>query len=616
MVHAVLFDLDFTLCDASGGISHCIRCALSRMGHREPEPDEIRRSIGLSLPETYAFLTGDRDPSRADTFETYFLEEVPGNLTAGTQMFPAVPEVLGFLRRSGIKTGLVTSKYREAVVELLEANRLDALFDCIVCGDDVDEVKPDPAGLQLCCEKLQVTNYLYVGDSPVDFHAVRSHGVGEFIPVLSGATTADVFKGLGVEGALQCVAQLPEVVAQRIWQVQPHEYIRFQHDVEQMILGIGGYWSAPSAVLRVVEELGEFSSVLRAGDTEAIADELTDIFIITLCIANQYAAMLCERGDVLTNSDTLALKGTDALQLLPRFVELAGELARTVNAYDGDKPPKKDERRESVETWVARIHSLLWLGSYMLQIDLRARLVSKLEKAARRDRGRFTAKFDPSTSGAARTLRKLQASTNCPFARRAKVWGAREWDDSKSFAENVRAAADGLTRFARISRFEGLDVFAVVLPDRFGATVEDLATTTHKLLSTLVERDQEQVLQMERIEDPEWQFAFAGERFFITTHASCYPREHSRYAYGCGETVFAFHPEHSFDSPRFNVNGPVLHELVRKLFRDGGQPYDGSAAMRSKLEAAKYVKPVGLDSPIVRWWNTESESDDSTPLKE
>ena len=103
-----------------------------------------------------------------------------------------------------------------------------------------------------------------------------------------------------------------------------------------------------------------------------------------------------------------------------------------------------------------------------------------------------------------------------------------------------------------------------------------------------------------------WQFTFGGERFFVTTHAACYPRSHSRHAYGCGQTLFAFHPEHSFDSPRFNVNGPVFHNVVQKLFANNGQAYADGAAMRTRVEAAKYVKPLNLDDAVVEWWRTSS----------
>lgn len=603
LVNAVFFDLDFTLCDASPGIDHCIRHALVRMGDREPDAQAVKNSIGLSLPETYAFLTANRDPARAEIFETFFLKEVPGNLTAGTRIFPGVPNVLSFLRRHGIKTGLVTSKYREAVEELLETNGLDALFDCIVCGDDVAHAKPDPAGLQLCCERLQVDSYLYVGDSAVDFHAVRAHGAGEFLPVLSGTTTIEAFRDLGVELALPGIADLSAFVARRLWQVKPQEYAALQRDVEEMILGVGGYWGAPSAVMRVIEELGEFSEALRRRDSEAAAEELTDLFIITTCIANQYCAVLSERADIFAGADTgHGPVAGDALQLIPIFAELAGELARTINFYDGEKPPKPGERPMPVEAVIARIHALIWQASFLLQVDLRSALRAKLDKAAGRDRGRFATKFDPSTSGAVATLRQIQARTNCPFARRAKIWAAKEWDDSKPFETNVFAAAEGLARFARISRFEGLDVFAIALPDRLGATVEVLASTTAQLLNRLAELGTEQPLSAEVVQNPNWQFSFAGESFFVTTHAACYPPNHSRHHYGCGRTVFAFHPEHSFDSPRFNVNGPPIHDLVRTLFREGGQPYDVSAAMRSGLEAARYVKPIDLDAPVVEWW--------------
>ena len=59
----------------------------------------IRRSIGLSLPETYRFLTGDHGADAAEReFESHFLTAVPTHLTANTRLYPGVADTLAQLR--------------------------------------------------------------------------------------------------------------------------------------------------------------------------------------------------------------------------------------------------------------------------------------------------------------------------------------------------------------------------------------------------------------------------------------------------------------------------------------------------------------------------------------
>lgn len=606
MVQAVLFDLDFTLCDASDGIRLCVEHALTTMGKPLPEPERIRRSIGLSLPETYRFLTGDHGADAAEReFESHFLTAVPTHLTANTRLYPGVADTLAQLRGYGLRTALVTSKYREAVEELLERHALAPLFDCVVCGDDVSATKPSPEALALCCQTLDVDHYVYIGDSHVDLQAVSNHGQGHFLPVLTGTVARADFEQAGVTAAIEHIAAAPQALAERLWPA-PAAYGELQAQVDRMVSRLGGYWSAPSAMLRVIEELGELGAALRAGDVQEIADEMADLFIITTCLANQYCAVLPERHDVLAPEAVAALPALGAQDSLAALLEIAGELARRVNAYDGDKPPKASEAHETVEMLVARFHARLMRLGATLHLRITDQIQSKIDACMARDASRFASKFDPAASPVLTGFRHVQQQTSCPFAKRAKVWGAPQWDDGIGFAANVVAIAPHLRRFARISRHEGLDVFVVALPDHAGATLDALQESTFRLLDGFTRLEDSRGLVPDDVGVAGWQFTFGGERFFVTTHAACYPRSHSRHAYGCGQTLFAFHPEHSFDSPRFNVNGPVFHNVVQKLFANNGQAYADGAAMRTRVEAAKYVKPLNLDDAVVEWWRTSS----------
>ena len=58
IVRAVLFDFDFTLGDSAEAIVHCSRAAFADMGLEPAAPPAIRRTIGLTLQESFRVLIG------------------------------------------------------------------------------------------------------------------------------------------------------------------------------------------------------------------------------------------------------------------------------------------------------------------------------------------------------------------------------------------------------------------------------------------------------------------------------------------------------------------------------------------------------------------------------
>ena len=53
---AVLFDLDGTLTDPKLGITRCIQYALSELGYKPPEADELHWCIGPPLKDSFSQL--------------------------------------------------------------------------------------------------------------------------------------------------------------------------------------------------------------------------------------------------------------------------------------------------------------------------------------------------------------------------------------------------------------------------------------------------------------------------------------------------------------------------------------------------------------------------------
>lgn len=207
MTAAALFDFDLTLADSTPGAVACIEFALERMGIARPDAAALAETVGLSLPRTFEQLTGRTDTREAALFTRLFVQHADQVMAPLTTVYAAVPGVIGRLRDTGIKTAIVSTKYRYRIEGILAREGLAHLFDSIVGGEDVARHKPHPDGLLRALEILGVTSEqaVYVGDHPVDAEAAQKAGV-RFVGVLTGHSPADQFDGypkLGLVGSLE-----------------------------------------------------------------------------------------------------------------------------------------------------------------------------------------------------------------------------------------------------------------------------------------------------------------------------------------------------------------------------------------------------------------------------
>lgn len=204
-----LFDFDYTLADSSRGIVMCYRNMLERHHHTGITDETIKRTIGKTLQESFSIMTGITD---ADTLEMYrkeYVKEADTHMTANTFLFPETIEVLTRLKTNGAKLGIISTKYRYRIMELLGKKLPENFLDIIVGGEDVQHPKPAPEGVlfaigHLGCRKEDV---LYVGDSTVDAETAQAAQV-DFAGVLHGATTYDELAAYPHVAIMKTLAEL------------------------------------------------------------------------------------------------------------------------------------------------------------------------------------------------------------------------------------------------------------------------------------------------------------------------------------------------------------------------------------------------------------------------
>ena len=98
MLKAIIFDFDYTLGDSTNGIAQSINFALERLGYAARSMEDIKKTIGLSLKETYFKLTSSENTDEAEQFAKLFKQKADAVMVANTELYPDVKEVLQNLK--------------------------------------------------------------------------------------------------------------------------------------------------------------------------------------------------------------------------------------------------------------------------------------------------------------------------------------------------------------------------------------------------------------------------------------------------------------------------------------------------------------------------------------
>lgn len=188
----VLFDFDYTLADSSAGIVLCFQHVLKRNGYPDISDEAIKRTIGKTLEESFSILTGVTDSEELSRWKSEYVKAAHTYMTVNTFIYDHTLPVLKSLKSQGVKVGIISTKFRYRIAEFFENYLPSDWFDVIIGGEDVTRHKPDPQGIHIALEKLDISleEVLYVGDSTVDAQAAVSAGV-DFVGVTTGMTTEE-----------------------------------------------------------------------------------------------------------------------------------------------------------------------------------------------------------------------------------------------------------------------------------------------------------------------------------------------------------------------------------------------------------------------------------------
>ena len=162
-----LFDFDYTLADSSRGIVICFRNVLERHGHTGISDEAIKRTIGKTLEDSFSILSGITTPETLAEYKKEYVKEADTYMTVNTFFFPETVTVLKTLKSQGAQIGIISTKFRFRIREMVDQHFPKDFFDIIIGGEDVKQAKPDPQGIKKALRRLhrRKSETLYIGDS-------------------------------------------------------------------------------------------------------------------------------------------------------------------------------------------------------------------------------------------------------------------------------------------------------------------------------------------------------------------------------------------------------------------------------------------------------------------
>lgn len=194
---AVVFDFDYTLANSEKGILLTFRHVLDKHGFYEISDQSIKETIGMTLENAFALLTGETNPEKLLGLRKEYVEKGNEVMTPNTFFYDGTIPLLSKIQEQGGKNGILSSKYRFRIMESFQKYKVEHLVDLVLGLEDLKQAKPDPEGIFSALRYFQIEKreLLYVGDNLIDAQTAQRAGV-DFIGVLTGTTQRETFEKL------------------------------------------------------------------------------------------------------------------------------------------------------------------------------------------------------------------------------------------------------------------------------------------------------------------------------------------------------------------------------------------------------------------------------------
>lgn len=250
-IKAVVFDMDGTLIDSREFIMQAMETNLAAY-QVHVSRERLAEVTGKPVEKMYAALAPHLDSVELTKKHFEHHELNPQLLSE----YENVHEVLQTLRDKGLKLGIFTG-FDERSIAQLESHGLLTYFDAVIDHSQYKKSKPDPEGLLMCMQKLEVlpNETIYIGDGITDISAGLAAQVHKVVGITHGFTKREKLAEVGAMHIVDSLTEFGEYV-EAVCSAQTN--LIDHHMVEEYLLGM------PNT--RLDYPFGEGVAVYKTGD--------------------------------------------------------------------------------------------------------------------------------------------------------------------------------------------------------------------------------------------------------------------------------------------------------------------------------------------------------------
>lgn len=213
----VIFDCDGTLVDSQYHIAHVVEETFRKAGFEVPTRMDIRKIIGLSLPEAMAMLRPDvtgQDRNRLVTlYKELFRAYRKSESFEPEPLFPGIQSLLEKLDEVGVLMGVATGKSMAGLKNILREHDLTKHFISLQTAD-YHPSKPHPSMIHECLRDSgsDEQQTIMVGDTSFDMAMAKNAGVFA-LGVDWGYHDVDTLKAAGADHVVSQSADISDIVS-------------------------------------------------------------------------------------------------------------------------------------------------------------------------------------------------------------------------------------------------------------------------------------------------------------------------------------------------------------------------------------------------------------------
>ena len=212
MKKAVIFDLDGTLLYTLEDLADSVNFALEKYNLNKCTVGDVRTFVGNGVEKLMRRAVAQTEKTFSEeNFQgclNVFKEHYKNNMQSKTKPYAGVESLLAELKKSGVKTAVVSNKFDVAVKQLCDFY-FGELIDIAVGESSVVAKKPVPDGVLFVVDKFGFVaeDCIYVGDSEVDIQTANNAGI-ECISVDWGYKDREFLLTNGAKRIVSTVSEL------------------------------------------------------------------------------------------------------------------------------------------------------------------------------------------------------------------------------------------------------------------------------------------------------------------------------------------------------------------------------------------------------------------------